>query len=326
MPLTRRFYYLAVVLLTVGLLVVFLTVSSAGEHRLESRIRQTLDHSPAQLPKVLQSASSVDLRSLIESKDDQVAAAAVLALADRRDTGSTNAIKQRFRTLMPPTSAMSHDPHQPATPELQLFTACSTYLARTDPQFLPELLSRREVWLFPERFVSTMASFGSGWVEELARAARSDPDRGSAGYLIATAAGPENEAELVQLMRDDKGGVIWNGALQACERLRSVACNLALTKNLRALRPDQRLAAAIVGFRSGSTTEPDFVHSIEEAAAQTVTANSSEEYMALLEQLYMGIVLCQNKQCVLPERLKLTLEGLQSPTITRKLLEFTGTP
>lgn len=316
--------YLYIALATASVMFIYTVVTFGGDGDLETRIRLVESRDPKQLPSLLSSLTTTDKQLLVNSRDDHIAALGISSLSAKDgDHSLWDRIRTRFHSTIPTHGVDNHDLHQPSSPKLQLLVAASYVLATVDTDFLSVLIKRREFWDFPERFTDVMPKFQPGWVELLATTATTGPDRGSAGYLIASAADIRNEAELVKLLHTANGAV-WKGALQACIKLKTDPCKAALGEAGNGGQSghqsgQQTLSAMTAVFRLGSISSERFNVAIHTAAKQADVAQSINEYADFSLELLSALTVCSMNKCALLPLTRSVVANLRNKSLNAVL-------
>lgn len=274
-------------------------------------------------PTMLRRFSTPQVESLIYREDRYMRAAAIAVLKERRDRRPYDFVAGLFTSTVIPEHDLAFDPHLIPSPELSVWLASTEYLAVMDGARFGEVLaSRREIWRSPHLFTGIMRSMGPGWIHGIVMAARQPHREASAAFLIGTGASIDNAVEVAELLRGERG-LIWRGAVHACERIQTDDCWRSLDANLRVQAPGDQLMARDIQVRSKRASISEWFSAAENTAIHARGEVDPEAQTRDFMDLYEFIAHARTKRVKLPEPLSRLLVMTGSRAIAEALADVT---
>jgi len=268
--------------------------------------------------------STPQIESLLYQSNRYLQALAIQELRHRGDLGSQEHIRRTWQGMSLEPEDIRFDPHGPVSPDAAVFVASAEYLAASDKQdFIPKLLSRREVWAAPHLFVATFRELGEGWVRPAVAVVQDERRRAALGYLLSVATTASNREELRQVLESDHSPT-WEGAARACEDVDDEVCWEALSASLADRDEAQQLLGRMIQFRKGRATAEQLFSAAEKAARRTAPDESPGVRIKYLRKLIEFMGLSHWKRLSLPPSLITALGQTGSETIVNALAAANG--
>lgn len=260
-----------------------------------------------------------EVESLVKHKNRYIQAIAIQELKERGDREVEAQIQAIFEHLpLRPDEAQVAPCQGGPSPGAAVLASSAEYLAKfRRTVFLPSLLARKEVWSAAPLFWIAFRELGPGWITGTMNYANDSARRQALSYLIAASAGNENLPELNKILLGDDL-TLWNGALQACERLNGPDCWEAMESRLASRSVAEQLMARLGQFRSGRVAT-DALFEAAGNAAREGGAGAGDQRLEIEFALLHFLGLCRDRKLELPKRLAADLRAIRSPVISEQL-------